>query len=166
MRLVGRFRRGGAVDRPALPPRPTLIASRGAGVSGVRPDGTVIEAAVGSGTAALLFLTGGCYGCRTLWDGARAVDASEPGVVPPFQLLIVTPSPSTEDARVVADLAPATGIPVVMSSEVWHAYRVARAPWYVGLVAGTVVVDGLAPATWSELIAELARLSASNPPPG
>ena len=42
--------------------------------------------------------------------------------------------------------------PVVMSSEVWHAYRVTRAPWCV------VVEDGVvtrrrrsAPGTWAEL---------------
>jgi hypothetical protein len=75
--------------------------------------------------------------------------------------VIVTPSPTTEDARAVAELAPEAGIPVVMSSEVWHAYSVARAPWYVGVAGGIVVADGLAPETWSELTAELATLGAS-----
>jgi hypothetical protein len=114
------------------------------------------------GGAALLFLTGGCYGCRALWEGARASGESLPTRLP---LVIVTPSPTTEDARVIADLAPAR-IPVVMSSEVWHTYRVARAPWYVGVAGGAVVADGLAPETWPGMIVEVARLDSPDPPVG
>lgn len=158
MRLAGRFRRRGPVSSPGLPARPGLIGTRGANLSGVRPDGTAIEVAVTDAPAAILFLTGGCYGCRVLWEGARAAGgrAAAPCLPP---LVIVTPSPTTEDARVVASLSPDAGIAVIMSSEVWHAYRVVRAPWYVGVAAGIVVADGPAPETWSELVAEVGRLS-------
>jgi hypothetical protein len=163
MRLAGRFRRRGAVAPAGLPDRPTLIGARGANLSGVRPDGTAIDVAVTEGTSALLFLTGSCHGCQVLWQGASASGANAPAPLPVLPLVIVTPSPTTEDARVVAGLAPEAGIPVVMSSEGWHAYRVARAPWYVGVAAGVVVADGLAPETWSGLVAEVTRLTGSGP---
>ncbi len=134
-------------------------------MSGVRPDGTTIEMTVAGASTGLLFLTGSCYGCQPLWEGAaswRGARAAAPTAPLPVPLVIVTPSPTTEDPRLVATLAPAW-IPVVMSSDVWHAYRVARAPWYVGIANGTVVAHGLAPETWSELLAELARLRASGP---
>jgi hypothetical protein len=126
-------------------------------VTGVRSDGTAIEVAVAGGAAALLFLTGSCYGCRVLWEGA-ADGATPPSSIP---TVIVTPSPTTEDARTVGALAPRHGIPVVMSSDVWHAYRVERAPWWVVVAAGTVVADGMAPGSWSELVDELARITAA-----
>jgi hypothetical protein len=166
MRLVGRFRRRKVVDQRDLPsgptpPRPTLIGTHAANVvSGVRPDGTEVVVPVAGGGAALLFLTGACYGCRALWEGARDSGGSLPTRLP---LVIVTPSPTTEDARVVAELAP-VGIPVVMSSEAWHTYRVARAPWYVGAAGGAVVADGLAPETWPEMVVELARLNSLDVP--
>jgi hypothetical protein len=123
----------------------------------LRPDGTAIGIGVTAADSgvALLFLTGACYGCQVLWEGARAHGGNGPALV------IVTPSPTTEDARVVSRLAPEAGVAVVMSSEGWHAYRVARAPWYVGVAAGVVVADALAPETWPELLAELARLPGS-----
>ncbi len=167
MRLGGRFRRRGAAPQPGLPARPTLIGTPAANLSGLDPDGTAIEVAVTEGTTALLFLTGGCYGCQVLWEGATASGGNGPAPplppLPPLRLVIVTPSPSTEDARVVSRLAPEAGIPVVMSSEGWHAYRVARAPWYVGVAGGTAVADGPAPQTWPELVAELAELRAPGP---
>ena len=108
-------------------------------------------------SVALLFLTGSCYGCRVLWEGAASGGASGPNSSP---TVIVTPSPTTEDARTVAALAPREGIPVVMSSDVWHTYRVGRAPWWVVVAAGTVVADGMAPGSWSGLVAELAATAA------
>ncbi len=163
MRLVARFRRrkdadqGRPAPRPTLPARPTLVGTPGTDMSGVRPDGTAIEMAVAGrlGRPAvpdreLLRVPGPVGG----GGGAagRAVRTAS------FRSVIVTPSPATEDARTVAALAPAAGIPVVMSSEAWHAYRVARAPWCVVVAAGTVVADEMAPGSWSELVAELAGL--------
>jgi hypothetical protein len=171
MRLVARFRprkdadQGRPAPRPTLPPRPTLVGAPGTDISGVRPDGTGIEIAVAGTSVALLFLTGSCYGCRVLWEGAAAGGASGPHAI---STVIVTPSPATEDARTVGALAPRHGIPVVMSSEAWHAYRVGRAPWWVVVAAGMVVADEMAPGSWSELVAELAGTAAGRegPAPG
>lgn len=103
--------------------------------------------------AVLLFLTGSCYGCRPLWVGAAAryrASTQHPPVV------IVSPSPSTENARTIAALA--TGeARVVMSSEAWHAYRVTKAPWCVRVTDGMVTGDGLAPESWTDLEVLLGR---------
>jgi hypothetical protein len=89
----------------------------------------------------LVFLTSSCQPCQLLWGGAAPLGDG----VPTF---IVTPSPSTESRRKVAELAPLT-VPVVMSSEAWHAYGVTRAPWLVVLDRGIVAAEGPAPADWA-----------------
>jgi hypothetical protein len=118
-----------------------LIGLPAAAVSGVRPDGTPISVEAGAGITVILFLTSSCYGCQPLWPGAGG--AAAPAV-------LVTPDPETESAAAVAALAPA-GTLVVMSSPVWHACGVARAPWCVVVEDGVVVQDGVAPGTWAEL---------------
>jgi hypothetical protein len=134
-----------------------LIGSPAAPVSGLRPDGTPIRVETGAGTTVILFLTSSCYGCRPLWPGAGA--APTPVITAP--VVAVTPDPETESATAVAALA-AADTQVVMSSPVWHAYRVTRAPWWVVVEDGVVTEDGLAPESW----AELNRRLAGGPGPG
>lgn len=80
-------------------------------------------------------MTSSCRPCRQIWD---ELEPGRPDVV------VVTPSPSTENRRRVAALAP-SGIPVVMSSEAWFAFRPGPAPWQVVVVDGVVTQSG--PAT-------------------
>ena len=104
-------------------------------MEGSAPDGTAVVAPVaGEWSGRLLFLTSSCVGCRPVWSGLGAERSA---------VLVVTPSPSTESARLVAELAPA-GVQVVMSSEGWHAYGVTLAPWAVEIAGGTVVAEGAA----------------------
>jgi hypothetical protein len=122
-------------------------------LSGVGPEGAPMDVKLENRSAVLLFLTGSCYGCRPLWDGAAAryrAGAHHPPVV------LVTPSPSTESARAIAALATGAA-PVLMSSEAWHAYRVTKAPWYVRITDGVVTGDGPAPESWTDLEAGLGR---------
>lgn len=78
----------------------------------------------------LYFLTSSCQPCRPVWaavgDGAAVV---------------VTPDPSTESRRKVAELAP-DGVTVVMSSEAWFAYGAGPAPWKVTVSGGVVAWEG------------------------
>jgi hypothetical protein len=96
----------------------------------------------------LFFLTSSCYGCRPLWEGfASHRNESRRG-----RVVLVTPSPSTESARAIGELAPG-GVDVVMSSDAWHAYGVTKAPWFVKVAGGVVVEDRPAPGTWEEVSA-------------
>jgi hypothetical protein len=122
-------------------------------IRGSTPDGAEAEIVLdGAGSVALFFLTSSCYGCRPLWAGfASRWDPSTHG-----RVVLVTPSPSTESARAVGELAPG-GLDVVMSSDAWHAYQVTAAPWFVALGGGLVVEDRPAPTTWESVTELVAR---------
>jgi hypothetical protein len=126
-----------------------------ADLHGTSPDGTPVDVDVdvGGTRLVLLFLTSSCFGCRAIWAGLAA-SGGPPPEGGTSRVVVVTPSPSTESARTVAGLAPLR-IPVLMSSEAWHAYGVTRAPWCVVVAGGEVVMDSPAPATWAELAALL-----------
>jgi hypothetical protein len=146
MRLLRRLGQRPTAGGREPPPRPSLIGSPATPVSGLRPDGTPIRVETGAGTTVILFLTSTCYGCRPLWPQAGAA----PSPMVTGGVVVVTPDPETESAIAVAAMA-AVGTQVVMSSPVWHAYRVTRAPWCVVVEDGLVTQDGLAPESWAEL---------------
>jgi hypothetical protein len=128
--------------------------------TGVDPSGKECDVQLSTrpGTSALLFLTSSCQPCRALWATAGWADPAGPPV------MIVTPSPSTESRRRVAQLAPPS-VPVVMSSDAWHAYGVTRAPWLALLDGGTIAGEGPAPADWSGVAASVAEVSGGRPAP-
>ncbi len=97
-----------------------------------------------------------------LW--AAGQEAALPAVAGGCPLVIVTPSPSTESRRRVAGLAPPS-VPVVMSSDAWHAYGVARAPWLTVLDGGVIAGEGPAPADWTAVVSTLTALSADRRAP-
>jgi hypothetical protein len=117
---------------------------------GVGLDGVVWEGPSEEGTTVVWFLTSGCQTCQAFWHGLRAgpgqpvtaADGTWPDVV-------VTPSPSLESRRAVEARAPGA-LPVVMDGDVWHAYAVNGAPWFVAVVDGLVVAEGTA-RSWGEL---------------
>jgi hypothetical protein len=118
-----------------------------------------MEMAVGSGRVVMFFLTSSCFGCRAIWEGfqTRSVAALGAPEVPPSAtgparttVIVVTPSPSTESAPQVGRLAPGGGA-VLMASEVWHAYGVTAAPWYVVVDDGLVAAEGPAPSAWGRV---------------
>ncbi len=136
-----------APPRPAPPrPREPLVGACAPEVSGVDPQGRPAAAGSEPGQRLLLaFLTGSCEPCRALW--APLAEGRRPGLA----VVAVTPSPTTESSRAVAALA-GNGVPVVMSSEAWIAYRVRGAPWLVVVGDGAVVAEGRA-GSWEELVA-------------
>jgi hypothetical protein len=137
--------------RPAAspPPRPPRVGTPAADIRGSPPGDAEAEITIDSGRLLLLFfLTSSCYGCRPLWEGFGSWRDEAVG----GRVVLVTPSPSTEDARAVGELAPAR-VSVVMSSDAWHAYGVTSAPWFVKVAGGVVVEDRPAPATWNDLSA-------------
>jgi hypothetical protein len=148
--------------RPIRQPagRPTQVGRLATAVRGTGPDGAPVEMAVDKGQIVLFFLTTGCLGCRIIWQGLAAGAASRPWAAP--RIAVITPDPSTESARTVASLAPTGGgVPVVMSSETWHAYHVTGAPWWVVVTGGVVVSDSPAPGDWKEVETLLAGPDAS-----
>jgi hypothetical protein len=145
MRLLDRLSRRRFVPDPGAE-RPSRVGQSATDLQGPSPEGTPVDVRVAAGSVALLFLTTSCLDCRLVWTALAAT----PGQPIPSSVLIVTPSPSTEDARAVAALAPPQ-IPVLMASEVWQAYAVTGAPWCVVVVDGVVVHDRAAPTDTDEL---------------
>lgn len=83
------------------------------------------------GPTLLAFLTTTCAPCQPFWE-MMAVDL--PGRDLGIPVVVVTPSPSTEDERLARRLVPA-GARLHMSSETWFAYGVGQAGTFV-LAAG------------------------------
>jgi hypothetical protein len=100
-------------------------------IDGAAPDGSPVQVDLSHGRRVLYFMTSSCRPCRDVWPTLRPGDVA------------VTPSPSTESRRKVASMAPA-GVTVVMSSDVWFAYRPGPAPWRIVLEDGEVVESGQA----------------------
>lgn len=118
--------------RARRPPRPSRLGQPAPPITGVDPAGRPLSLDPEGRT--VYFLTSSCRPCRPLWDalsGNRSV--------------VVTPDPSTESRRKVAELAP-PGVTVVMSSDTWFAYAAGPAPWVVTVSGATVVSEGPAAA--------------------
>jgi hypothetical protein len=144
-RAVEDLRAASAPIGPPPPPRRGLVGSPAPAVSGVDPAGAPSVGTWGPGRRTLVaFLTAGCGTCRPFWAGLSA-GAMGPGV----DVVVVTPSPSTESRRGVAALA-GPGATVTMSSEAWTDYAVRGAPWFAVVVDGTVRAEGTA-GSWEEL---------------
>lgn len=99
------------------------------GVEGPSPAGEAVRVELAEGRTVLWFLTSSCRPCRAVWPTLRPGDVA------------VTPGPSTESRRKVAALAP-EGVPVLMSSDVWFAFRPGPAPWRVVVIDGVVAESG------------------------
>lgn len=129
MGLAGRLR--AVLTKPAAPSRPDLVGQPAPartlqGVDAITGEPVTVDVTEGRHT--LLFLTSSCLPCRELWASAGA------------EAVVITPSPTTESRRAIVRLAGAT-TRVVMSSDVWTAYAVTKAPWRVALIDGVVIED-------------------------
>ena len=109
------------------PTRPSRVGQPAPPLSGVDPAGQPVSADPEGRT--VYFLTSTCQPCRPVWAalGAGAV--------------VVTPDPSTEDRRMVAELG-GPAVTVVMSSDTWFAYAPGPAPWAVTVGGGIVTAEG------------------------
>ena len=104
-----------AFRKARRPARPSRVGHPVDPISGVDPTGQVVSVVPDGAT--VYFLTTWCEPCRPVWAAlGRGRD------------LVVTPDPSTENRRRVAELAP-DGVQVVMSSDAWFAYGAGPAPW-------------------------------------
>lgn len=91
----------------------------------------------------LAFLSSGCTSCAGFWE--TLAESRLPAGVQP---LIVTHGSERERPAKIRSLAP-EGVPVVMSSQAWEAYRVPSSPYFV-LVDEEVRGEGVA-TTWQAL---------------
>ena len=110
------------------PARPSRLGRPAPPITGVDPGGRPVS--VDPEGRTVYFLTSSCRPCRPVWaalSGDRTV--------------VVTPDPSTESRRKVAELAP-PGVTVVMSSDAWFAYAAGPAPWAVTVAGATVASEG------------------------
>ena len=109
------------------------VGSPAPALGGVAPDGSEAKMVFNGCDRRLLFLTSECKECNAAWERARK-SAGE-------SVAVVTPGPETESRRRVTELSALEGgerLQVVMSSEAWHAYGVARAPWEIEIIGGLV----------------------------
>lgn len=94
-------------------------------IEGTALDGTPSGVDVSQGRRVVYLMTSSCKPCMEVWPTLRPGDVA------------VTPSPSTESRRKVAQLAP-EGVTVVMSTDAWFSLRPGPAPWRVTLVDGEI----------------------------
>lgn len=140
-RRVARLQRANLPAVADSRPRPSFVGAPAPAVVGVDPTGR--RAAAGGERVLLAFLTGSCHPCQAIWASLRE------GRRPAADVVVVTPSPTTESAKAVQAVAGGV-VPVVMSSEAWLAYGVRGAPWFALVVDGTVAAEGPA-GSWEEL---------------
>lgn len=146
------LRRLDAVEGPSgfeSPSRSRSLRTSGFGsapmttVSGVGPDGSTISFSLEhrNSETLLAFLSSGCATCRVFWS--QLGDAAELPTAG-TRALVVTKGPQSESPAKVRELAP-TGIPVIMSDEVWNEFRVPLTPYFM-LVGddGSVIGEGSA----------------------
>jgi hypothetical protein len=146
--------------RPSGPaprrPRVGLVGTPAAALGGGDAAGAARDIVWRPGARHLVaFLTSSCAPCQALWPGLSERGISEPGLsdgglaIGGARLVIVTPDPSMESRRRIAELAPA-GADVVMSSRAWFDYGVAEAPWFALVVDGVIEAEGHA-RTWVDV---------------
>jgi len=128
--VTRRGQRTGMLGRPA----PAIV--------GLSPTGDPVEIPTAGRRVLFAFLTSSCQPCQALWRALAGAPDEAPLELPPGApaVAIVTPSPSTESRRKVAELAPGA-VPVVMASEGWHSYGVTGASWMVLVDDGVVVAE-------------------------
>jgi len=132
-----------ATDRPAPPWRPPPLdglvpvptfrdqpATPASDISGLDLDGQPVDVALlGSGRWTLLvFLSAGCHGCLPIWEALGDPVAS--GLATDELVVAVTRDASVDDPAALRGVS-VPGVPVVMSSAAWQAYRVQGPPFFV-----------------------------------
>ena len=160
----------GASTPVTLQPRPTPARPDATAVpdlAGHSPTGDALSIAVGGARhdTLIAFLTSGCSTCRGMWDVFRQGMPEVPGGA---RLVVVTRGSEAESPGAVEGLA-GPHVPIVMSTDVWNAYDVPYAPYfvYVSGPAGRVVGEGAA-ATWdavSSMVANAVADGTTNPLP-
>jgi hypothetical protein len=119
-------------------------------LAGTTPAGDAISLAVRGvrHDTLVAFLTSGCQTCRGFWETFRAGTPDMPGGA---RLAVVTRGADGESPGTVEALA-GTGVPVVMSTDVWQHYDVPYAPYfvYVSGPEGRVTGEGVA-STWEQV---------------
>jgi hypothetical protein len=103
---------------------------------------SIVRIGGSEGWTLLFFLTSGCDGCVALWGAVGDPQANGFG---PVRVVVVTRDAPREDGDALRRLAP-PGVPVVMSSAGWDAYRVHGPPFFVLIhgAASIVVTEGVA----------------------
>lgn len=138
--LDGGDARGQFAVRPAEP-EPAAEFGPAHDIAGRTLTGELVSARVAGveHDTLLLFLSSGCASCQTFWT-----ELADPGAVhlpPNTRLLVVPQSPTEENPRELAALAP-DGVDVVLSSDAWHDYAVPGSPHAVYVAGATGRIRG------------------------
>lgn len=119
-------------------------------LTGTQPDGSSRSVALTGSRGYVLaaFLSSGCSTCATFWKSFdRELDLPHPAI----RTVVITKGPSEESVSDVATLAP-RGMPTLMSSEMWDAFRVPGTPYFqlIDTTDGRVLGEGSA-SNWGRL---------------
>ena len=149
----GSANRGGVTLGPTR--RSTGSAATDAIVGATLDGGSRTVALTGSrGYVLAAFLSSGCSTCRAFWSSFdKDLDLPHPDIRP----VIVTKDAAEESVSDLRTLAP-RDVPVLMSSEVWDAFRVPGTPYFqlIDTADGSVLGEGSA-ANWSRLLDMIRR---------
>lgn len=157
LRQLDRLGAGEDATTTSLPsPRPKvsgLAAAPLMSIEGETPTGSHRTVNLDNGRQATLisFLSTGCASCQVFWS---AISSGQTLPVPDTRVVIVTKGSDAESPSKVRGLAP-SGIDVLMSSEVWDAFKVPMTPHFM-LVDGNGQVLGEGSAlSWEQLVGML-----------
>jgi hypothetical protein len=139
-------------------------------VAGVSPSGAPVQVRIlgSADPVLLLFLKADCLGCHDLWEGMGELRASlGESVRASVRVVVVTRGPLDEDAAAIAGLAAlaadGAGVPTVMSTAAFTAYRVAGPPFLVVVDGERMLTEAVAWGLEETLRATRAALAALPP---
>src|SRR5690606_32430211 len=151
-------RLGGDVGSPSSP-RGVAVTGLGEvplkAIDGLDTSGQARRVSLvhGKGETLIAFLSSGCSACLDFWSELGERPAMPTETTRP---VIVTRGPENESPSSVRELAP-RGVPVVMSSEAWDAFKVPMTPFFMLVDGkGSILGEGSA-LSWGQLLGLLDR---------
>lgn len=124
-------------------------------ITGSDPSGNerTVSLTHGRGETLIAFLSTGCAACQVFW---QTLSEKPEMPTPSTRPVIITKGSEAESPGRVRKLAPA-GVPLVMSSDAWDAFKVPLTPFFM-LVGGEGQVLGEGSAmSWDQLLGLLER---------
>ena len=167
--ILRQLDRLGAGDDPSTSlaaPRPRTVGFEEAPtktITGLTPQGAdrTLSLQNGRTPTLLAFLSSGCASCQVFWSELGG--QPEPPL-PDTRTVVITKGADAESPAKVADLAP-SHLDVVMSSELWDAFRVPLTPYFMLLDPDAKVIGEGSALTWEQLLGLLRQSVADTPSP-
>lgn len=129
--------------REGAEPAPDLVGET------LRADPFVVGMRPESNDVLLAFLSTGCLTCQAFWTDLH--EGRAPMIPNGGRLVVVTKSRDSESLSKLRDWEP-KGVPLLMSSEAWDAYKVPSSPYFVLVDGSSATIYGEGSATsWHQV---------------